>query len=911
MKIVVPILYNLWRRSARKSLRNKIFPLIVILWAVFCGIPTGALANGGQKVLVLHSYHQGYLWTDMIQEGFSRTMSAQLPSAEIYVEYMNTKRQTAAAMSAHLVGLYSQLYKNVKFDVIVASDNNALDFLLQHRDNLFPGVPVVFCGINDFSKYHFDPDSGYTGVREDLDIVSTIEIALKLHPGTKKVALITDATETGLLNLGLVRKIADQFPGIQWIELHNLTASQLSSSLKQLESDTVILALAFFRDQEGRTFSARQSMEFILSASQRPVYTVWDFYMAPGVVGGKLLSGRLQGENAAALAIKILQGEKAGSLPVIGSPTAYMFDYAGLSAFNLKASQLPDGSLVTGQPDTFFTRYGHYLWSGLALFMVQVLVISLMAWNIARRKREEAAREKAEEALGESESRYRGMIENIQDVFYRADSHGTLLFINPSGARLLGYAASEEITGRSMDSFWRYPEKRLEMLEQLERDGVIRDYDVLLVRKDGAPIPVSTSLSRYYDRDGQVLGVEGIFRDITERKQAEAAYKQLQVQLQQAQKMEAIGTLAGGIAHDFNNILAAILGYAEMARYESPPGSVLARYIDQVIKAAERAIELVKQILAFSRQSKTEHRPIQLATLVKDAIKMMRSSLPATITIKQEIDPDLGFFIGDPTEVHQILMNLCTNAFHAMEATGGTLTIALRKKECTPQELLCHPDIQPGLFVQLAVGDTGAGIDPEIRKRIFDPYFTTKEIGKGTGMGLAIVHGIVKSYGGSISCTSQLGAGTLFEVLLPVIAEATLATDQPLESVALGNERVLFIDDEEMLAEMGKDTLEVMGYKVTTLTSSLEALAVFENQPDGFDVVITDQTMPGLTGIDLAKRMLQIRADLPIILCTGYSSLVDETRAKEEGIQGFAMKPLTKKGLAALLKQVLAEKRPV
>jgi hypothetical protein len=255
----------------------------------------GVEASGSQKVLVLHSYHQGYLWTDMIQEGFSRSLSEQFPKAEIYVEYMNTKRQTADVMFPHLAKIYKQLYPNVKFDVIVASDNNALDFLLLHREKLFPGVPVVFSGINDFFKYRFDPDSNITGVREDLDIFSTISIALNLHPGTKKVALIADGTETGQINLGLARSVAGKFPGIAFVELNKLTAAQLSDGLKPLKDDTAVLALSFIRDQAGRTFTARESMDFIVGASPHPVYTVWDFYMAPGAVGGKLLSGHLQG----------------------------------------------------------------------------------------------------------------------------------------------------------------------------------------------------------------------------------------------------------------------------------------------------------------------------------------------------------------------------------------------------------------------------------------------------------------------------------------------------------------------------------------------------------------------------------------------------------------------------------------
>jgi PAS domain S-box-containing protein len=395
--------------------------------------------------------------------------------------------------------------------------------------------------------------------------------------------------------------------------------------------------------------------------------------------------------------------------------------------------------------------------------------------------------------------------------------------------------------------------------------------------------------------------------DITEHKHAEEERKKLQIQLQQAQKMEAIGTLAGGIAHDFNNILGAILGYAEMVQEDSPVGSMLRKDIDQVVKASHRAKDLVKQILAFSRQTETDQIPLQPEIIIKEALKMLRSSLPTTIDIQQDIDPEAGLILADPTQIHQVMVNFCTNAFHAMEETGGTLTISLKKKTLSKADLANEPHVQPGDFVQLSISDTGPGIAPEIQAKMFDPYFTTKEVGKGTGMGLAIIHGIAKSYNGFVTCHSQLGEGTVFQVYLPVIADPTLHEIEtaPSDLTQLGNEHILFIDDEEILVEMGQAMLERLGYRVTVRKSSIDALNTFQNQPDQFDLVITDQTMPGMTGSDLARRMLQIRPGMPIILCTGYSTLISEEKARGLGIKGFAMKPLAKKDIAALIRKVL------
>lgn len=500
--------------------------------------------------------------------------------------------------------------------------------------------------------------------------------------------------------------------------------------------------------------------------------------------------------------------------------------------------------------------------------------------------------------ISRSDERYRSVLHAAMDGFLLVDMQGRLMEANQTYALMSGYTVPELVAMtvadlEAVDS----PEVIASRIMNIRSQGKSR-YETKHRRKDGSIMDVEVSV-QYRPSEGEHLIV--FLRDITELKKAEEQNRELASQLLQARKMEAIGTLAGGIAHDFNNILTAILGYAELIQDDCPPGSDAAHEVEQVLKAGIRAKELVKQILAFSRQSEGERMPLQPANIVGEAIQMLRATLPATITIEQDLDSRAGVILANPTQIHQILINLGTNACHAMETHGGTLAISLHRMEAAENEL----DSQE--YVKISVSDTGEGIAPENLERIFDPYFTTKATGKGTGMGLAVVHGIVKSYGGTITCESSLGKGTVFHVMLPTVNEDALQAASAVAPVPAGHEHVLLVDDEEMLVEMGKVMLERLGYSVTTRTDSIEALATLRSDPRKFDLVITDQTMPGLTGYELATRMLQIRPDLPIILCTGFSCTVSEEDAKAIGIRGFALKPVTKMEISRLIQEVLAK----
>lgn len=412
-----------------------------------------------------------------------------------------------------------------------------------------------------------------------------------------------------------------------------------------------------------------------------------------------------------------------------------------------------------------------------------------------------------------------------------------------------------------------------------------------------------------YDESGTPLRSIGTTQDVTSLMEAELEKEEAEKRFRQAQKMEAIGTLAGGIAHDFNNLLNAIIGYSDILLMELPESSETHQYAQQINSAGNRATRLVSQILTFSRRTEEERQLIQIHLLVKEVIKLLRSSLPTTIDIRQNID-DCGWVMADSTQLHQVIMNLCTNAFHAMREGKGVLEVKLEQVALDQDALLQAGALPEGRYTCLTVSDTGHGIDKITMERIFEPYFTTKKKGEGTGLGLSTVHGIVLSHGGGLSVQSEVGQGTTFKVFLP-IAEAYAALPQEKEAVRIIPKpklsgRILFVDDVEFNVQLGTNVCQRIGCRVKGVTSSLEALALFRKAPQDFDIIITDQTMPNLTGFELAIEMMKIRSDIPIIMLTGHSDIVDEHKAKEVGIRAFLAKPLDMKILAETIDEIMS-----
>ncbi len=488
-------------------------------------------------------------------------------------------------------------------------------------------------------------------------------------------------------------------------------------------------------------------------------------------------------------------------------------------------------------------------------------------------------------------------IEHCADGVVITDNMWNALYVNPAFESITGYSVLE-FHGKNLNLL---KSDRQAGSPYTEIESILWEEDIwggrmVSRKKDGTHYEAEISVSTIRDETGEIINFVVVHRDIT--------YEvQLENQLRQAQKMEAVGTLSGGIAHDFNNILSAVLGYSELALLKAGDNVGLVRSIRQIHKAGQRATALVRQILTFSRKTIHEKTICRMSDIVKEALEMLRSTIPTTIEIKHKINCS-GAILADATQIHQIVVNLCTNAYHAMRETGGILEIELLEREIQPKK---KRDIlpEPGKYVLLKVKDTGCGMDEDIMEKMFEPYFSTKVVEEGTGLGLSVVHGIVKGHGGEIIVQSEPGKGSVFQVYLPMVEEPEKAETEKSDETTMteGSETIMFVDDEESLVELARESFGECGYTIKTFENGRQALEAFRQTPDKYDLIVTDMNMPFMNGIDLARKVMELRPSIPVVLCTGYSKLINKEKALNLGIRRYLDKPLT---MGCLMREVRA-----
>jgi PAS domain S-box-containing protein len=559
------------------------------------------------------------------------------------------------------------------------------------------------------------------------------------------------------------------------------------------------------------------------------------------------------------------------------------------------------GAKVLAEQIPCLHKDGHVVFADIRTGRIELAGRSLIVGFFA----DVTARVGIKKALSEQVLFLQTLVDTLPHPIFYKDDQGRYLGCNLAFEAFIGIKR-EDLVGKTA---YDIASKELAGIYEAADKALLESrrpqtYEASVRYADGSLHDVIINKAVFYHHDGSLAGLVGAMLDITDRKRAEEEKALRDRQLRQAQKMEAIGTLAGGIAHDFNNILSAIVGYTDIALHDLPADTPVAGYLKKVLQAGNRARDLVNQILAFSRATEQETRPVVVKHIAKEALKLLQATLPSTIHIQSNIRSGAAI-MADPTQIHQVIMNLCTNAAHAMQAQGGRLTVSLIEAALDEQDPDRPSELTPGPYLKLGVGDTGTGIEPDILERIFDPFFTTKKPGEGTGMGLAVVHGIIQDCGGSIQVHSSPGQGTTFQVWLPVIEVADDAPPPAKTPLPLGHESILFVDDEPDLVDVGLQMLTMLGYRVTAINDSREALDRFQRSPHEFDLVITDMTMPRMTGDLLSQHLLAIRPDIPIIICTGYSEKVDPESIRSMGLAGLAYKPLITRDLAELIRQIL------
>ena len=492
--------------------------------------------------------------------------------------------------------------------------------------------------------------------------------------------------------------------------------------------------------------------------------------------------------------------------------------------------------------------------------------------------------------LEDSEKRYRSIFEGAIEGIFQETPEGSLLTANPAMATIFGYSSKEDLIQYCTDTgkqLYAHPRVRQHLMHKLEKQGFVKNIPLEMRHQKGHNLTIAMTARLVHDENDNLFYIEGLLSDISQQQQLEA-------ELRQAQKMEAIGTLAGGIAHDFNNILSALFGYIELAKMRVQNDKKLDSHLTNAMAGARRARDLVQQILTFSRKADQEKKPFPLAIIVKEAGKLIRSSLPATIEINSDIRSQ-AVIIADPTQIHQVVMNLCTNSYHAMESTGGSLTICLYDQEIKNDQYAPENGSMPsGTYAVLEITDTGSGMDTETQAKIFEPYFTTKEQGKGTGLGLALVHGIISNCHGKIEVKSTVGTGTTFRILLPTVERQDRGeTALQNRTIPRGDgQNIMLVDDEEPVREVLSSFLKDSGYTVHTFARGREILDALQADPDSCELLITDMAMPKMTGADLAREAMKIKPDLPVILCTGYSEDLSQEQILKIGLHSVIQKPV-------------------
>jgi len=873
-----------------KASRLVILLVLTAILAAMLRLPPAVAAAPPSSVLILNSYDQGYSRTDGEVAGIRSVLGGSPSWVQLSVEYLDWRRFPSQQNHDQVEKLLQARYGAGRPDILIVTDNPALDFALGYRSTLFADIPIVFCGINDYQTSLLRGAKDVTGVAEEIDPAGTLALAFRLHPHASSVYVITDFTEAGIAVRRTIQSVVPEFQDRAAFTFSpDATVAEIMDTVVALPGNTIILAAPFTRDKGGVLIDMPEFTAELARHTALPIYGVYEQGLGQGVVGGVLTSPQLEGAKAGDLVARILAGEPAGSIPVVTRQSTHVaFDWRELDVFGIPASSLPVGATVINRPVTILDTNRRLVVFTIVVMLLLVLGIVFLGINDVRRERAEAR------AL-----RLATAIEQAAEAIAITDPNGIVTYINPAFEHATGFPDAES-RGRNIRGLLGD-----EVAVPLERraEEHLTTYDswkkkITSVRKDGSLVELDLTVSPVRGPGDEVANYTYVGRDITQ----EAA---LEEQLRQSQKLEGIGLLAGGVAHDFNNILTGILGYANMLEPDAAPGSTMQEGLHVIQQAAERAAELTKQLLSFARRGKRQNTTVDLNSTILEVVSLLTRTVNKNISVTEHFDTDQATVLGDPGQLQQIVLNLAINGRDAMPQ-GGNLTFRTWRQALDAEQVMAHPGAEPGVFVALSVSDTGVGIEKKNLRRIFEPFFTTKALDKGTGMGLAMVYGIVKAHQGFIDVESNIGKGTTFTVYVPA-TDVVPATAHPADLPRKGHGRILVVDDEEVVRKLTHEMLQRSGYDVVTAADTTEAVTWYRAHPHEADLVIIDMVMPGKDGQECFKALKAIDPDVRAILSTGYGLDGHAQDTLDAGMVGYVQKPYHMEDLITAVADALAD----
>ncbi|NDV26998.1 ATP-binding protein [Desulfovibrio sp. JC010] len=862
---------------------------------------SAAMAESEKRnVLYLNSYQNGYKWSDDILEGVRDFFNESGMNIDLHIEYMDTKRFKDEEFMEILHSYYVFKYQKYKFSAIVVSDNNALNFMLRYRETFFPDVPVIFCGINDFRPELIAGLDKYCGVLENPDIKDNIELALKINPNLHKVVVVGDQSVTSQAIREQIKKAEPLFRGVLNFEYWNdMPLVDLLARSRTMTKDEILLFTPFYKGAHGELFSSEEVLSIIYQNSPVMIFSVWEFLLGHGIVGGKLLSGTDQGRKAAEMALHVLKTGKMPKQRVIKATNEYyMFDYNVLERFKINSDLLPDDSVIINEPDYFYKLDKQVFWTIIVSILGLSMILVMLIISILQRRKVEK-RIKAQLSFQEI------LMDTIPLLICWKDKKQQYLGANHSFTDFFGLGSPWSLVGLT--------DSEIEVHKRFAEQAAVWDKKVLqtgkprmginwsLIRDGEEPVWLEINKVPLYNEKGAVVGTLSTAEDVTRK-------VNLEKQLLQSQKMEAIGTLAGGIAHDFNNILTSIMNSVELALSDIEEGTLTYKDLDRAIKAAQRGSRVVKQILTFSRPSQEGFKATAIGEVVKETVDFIKASLPRNIRVSANVPEGAPLVMADPTQIHQVIMNLCTNSFHSLKGRGGNIDVTLTTVEVEDEQAQ-FMRVAPGVYLRLEITDNGPGIPVEILDKIFDPFFTTKGKAEGTGLGLAVVHGLIKGHGGGISVSSTPDVRTCFEIFLPVQGQLRDVVRKSYGALPMGQENILFVEDDEDQLETTPRILESLGYEVTALASPEKAFSLIVDEPGRFDLMITDYDMPHTNGLELARMVQDVAPELPILVVSGRRnvlSYVSDSEYDVKSVRRVLMKPYNKNVIADAIREVLS-----